>query len=59
MKMKILFFLVFSGMFLVHVNAQKKCKFEYEKEDPLTGEVTKGTITPIPKAIYNTMRSME
>lgn len=29
------------------LKAQKKCKFDYEKKDEITGEIKKGNTTPI------------
>jgi hypothetical protein len=43
MNIKILVFLAFTGLITCQAVAQKKCKFEYEKEDPFSGEILKGT----------------
>lgn len=47
MKLRIIVLLALTGLFTLQATAQKKCKFEFEKEDPFTGEVSRGTSTPI------------
>jgi hypothetical protein len=45
--LRVIVFIAISGLFINQTLGQKKCKYEYEENDPFTGKISKGTSTTI------------
>ena len=47
MKLRLIVLISLAGLISLQAEAQKKCKYDFEKEDPFTGEVSRGISTPV------------
>jgi hypothetical protein len=47
LSLQILLFITIGGLFIQSAQAQIKCKFDYEEDDPFTGKLSRGTSATI------------